>query len=82
MKASAGGKRTMENLIPAELRSLSLKDWQLNVTTITIGLMVLGRAWRAWRDGGGLMGVWNGFMYGTNTPRATITTNTNENITS
>lgn len=56
-------------IIPAEMLNKPFKEWQLDAVTLTIILMVLGRAYRSIRDGGGLRGLWNGLIYGTNIPK-------------
>ncbi len=54
--------------IPPELLSRPLREWQLNITSIAIAAMLLGRAYKAVRAGGGLRGIWRGLLYGENTP--------------
>ncbi len=54
-------------LMPKELESTNFKDWQLNGVTITFLVMVLGRVFQSLRSGGGLVGLYRGLVYGTNT---------------
>ena len=56
--------------VPAEYLSKPLKEWQLDVTTGTIALFVLGRAYKSIRQGGGLVGLVRGLLYGENVPNA------------
>jgi hypothetical protein len=46
-----------------------LNEWQLNLTTLALAAMILGRAFKAWKNGGGLLGIWRGFLHGENVPQ-------------
>jgi len=54
--------------IPSELMGVPLKNWQINGVTLVLIVQVLGRAFSALKNGGGLKGIWNGVVSGTNTP--------------
>jgi hypothetical protein len=54
--------------IPAELLTTNVKNIQLNGLTVVMGVMILGRIYKALRNGGGIVGAWRGLLYGTNTP--------------
>lgn len=54
--------------IPDDLLNKNLKDWQLNGVTLLLIVTTLGRIYSALKGGGGLIGVWRGIVYGTNTP--------------
>jgi hypothetical protein len=54
--------------IPVELLTRPLRDWQLDITTLAILAMGLGRVYKAIRSGGGLRGIWRGLLYGENAP--------------
>lgn len=56
------------NEIPSELMNLPLAQWQLNLTTLTLITMLLGRAYKGIRKGGGLRGLWRGLIFGENIP--------------
>jgi hypothetical protein len=56
------------NDIPAELLNAPLDKWQLNLTTLALIGMILGRAYKAIRQGGGLRGIYRGLVYGENVP--------------
>lgn len=45
------------------------KDWIHDAGSLLVLVALAGRAWHAWRNGGGLRGIWMAFMYGTNTPK-------------
>ena len=49
------------NLLPAK--------WQPWAVAAAVLLPYLGRAYHALTSGGGLRGVWQGIMFGTNTPK-------------
>jgi hypothetical protein len=55
--------------IPTELLNTNLKDIQLNVLTVIIITQVLGRAYAGLKNGGGLVGLWRGIVFGTNTDK-------------
>jgi hypothetical protein len=55
--------------IPTELLNTNLKDLQLNVLTLIIITQVLGRAYAGLKNGGGLVGLYRGVVFGTNTPK-------------
>ena len=59
--------------LPAEMLNTNVKDWQLNGVTILLVIQVLGRAFAGLRSGGGLVGIWRGIVFGTNTPKETLT---------
>lgn len=54
--------------LPEQLLNAPVKDWQLNGLTLLVVVQLLGRAYSALKSGGGLKGIWNGIVYGTNTP--------------
>jgi hypothetical protein len=54
--------------IPDELLNTPLKNWQLNGVTALIAVQVLGRAFKALKNGGGLRGIFSAIVNGTNTP--------------
>jgi len=63
--------------IPPELLNKPLKEWQLNGITVLIVIQVLGRAYTALKNGGGLVGIWKTIAFGVTPPATpTITTNT------
>ena len=55
--------------IPPELLNTRLQDIQLNVLTLIIITQVLGRAYAGLKSGGGLVGLWRGIVFGTNTDK-------------
>lgn len=55
--------------LPAELLNTNVKDWQLNGVTLLIALQLAGRAYAALSSGGGLVGIFRGILFGTNTPK-------------
>jgi hypothetical protein len=66
---------SIENLVPDKYK------WLVLASAIIIPMA--GRAYHAIRSGGGIKGIWNGLIYGTNslqTPQQTLTTS-NEKIT-
>lgn len=48
-------------LVPAKYLTLA--------NTLVLAGMILGRAYHAVRNGGGLVALWRGLMYGANAPR-------------
>jgi hypothetical protein len=46
----------------------NLRDIQLNVTTLVLAAMLLGRAYKGLLKGGGIRGLWRGLIFGENTP--------------
>ena len=42
--------------------------WLPYITAAVVLAQVLGRVYHSLVNGGGLLGVWRGFLYGTNTP--------------
>ena len=58
----------MNTKIPSQLLSIPLKDWQANLTTVFVVVMILGRAFKAIKSGGGLRGLYRGLVYGENAP--------------
>ena len=48
------------------------ESWQAYATFALVLLPLLGRAWHALIHNGGLRGVWNAVMFGTNTPQAKV----------
>ena len=59
--------------IPDELLNTNVREWQLNGVTILIIVQVLGRAYAGLSKGGGLVGLWKGIVFGTNTPKEPTT---------
>jgi hypothetical protein len=43
--------------------------WTPYVVGAVLCLPYLTRGWSGWRNAGGLRGIWNGVMNGTNTPK-------------
>ncbi len=56
--------------IPPEVASVPIKQLftQINLTTCALLAMILGRVYKALRQGGGLKGLYQGIMFGTNIP--------------
>ena len=54
--------------IPTELLNQPFAEWQLNLLTLFVIVQVLGRGYAALKRGGGLVGIWKGIVFGTNTP--------------
>lgn len=44
------------------------KEWASYLALVMVVVQVLGRAWHAIKSGGGLVGIKNALLYGTNTP--------------
>jgi hypothetical protein len=44
-------------------------EWQAWLAIGIVALQLLGRAYHALRNGGGLVGIWRAIMFGTNTPQ-------------
>jgi len=55
--------------LPPELLDKKVSDWQLNGVTILLIVQVLGRAFASVSNGGGLVGIFRGIVFGTNTPK-------------
>lgn len=55
--------------IPDGLLNSPVSEWQLNGVTLVLAIMVVGRAYKAIRNGGGLIGLWHGLLFGTNTQK-------------
>lgn len=53
----------------AKLAATPFSEWQLNLTTITLVLMILGRVFKALKEGGGLRGIYLSIVYGGNPPK-------------
>lgn len=58
----------MNTDIPAEMLSRPFSEWQLNLTTLFLMLMLAGRLFKSLKSGGGLIGIWRGILYGENIP--------------
>jgi hypothetical protein len=56
--------------LPGELLNTNIKDWQLNGVTALLAIQLLGRAYSGLSKGGGLVGVFRGIVFGTNTPKS------------
>jgi hypothetical protein len=54
--------------IPPELLNTNLKDIQLNVTTMVLAAMLLGRAYKGALKHGGIKGIFRGLIFGENAP--------------
>jgi len=57
----------MEDLtvtIPPEIVTTPVNEWQLNLVTLTVIIMVLGRVWKAIANSGGLIGIWKSLVFG------------------
>lgn len=54
--------------ISPELLTKPFKEWQLNLTTVFLVAMLLGRAYNGLRTRGGLVGAWRGLLFGENLP--------------
>jgi len=50
--------------LPPGLLNKPIADWQLDGVTVVVVVMVMGRIWKAWTDGGGLRGIWTAFYKG------------------
>ena len=50
--------------LPPGLLNKPIAEWQLDGVTVIVAVMVLGRIWKAWKDGGGLRGIWTAFYKG------------------
>jgi hypothetical protein len=46
------------------------QDWVAGFSKWGFVAMLVGRAFAALRNGGGLIGVWRGILFGTNTPKS------------
>lgn len=55
--------------ILTDLSALVPPQHRGTIALITVGIMVLGRAFQAVKAGGGLIGIWQALLYGTNTPK-------------
>jgi uncharacterized phage infection (PIP) family protein YhgE len=58
-----------QETLPAELLNTNVKDWQLNGVTLLLAISLAGRAYAALKNGGGIVGVVRGMLFGTNTPK-------------
>ena len=56
--------------LPPELLNTNVKDWQLNGVTVLLAIQLLGRAYSGLSKGGGLVGMFKGIVFGTNTPKS------------
>jgi len=56
--------------LPPELLSTNIKDWQLNGVTLLLAIQLAGRAYAGLSKGGGLVGIFKGIVFGTNTPKS------------
>lgn len=61
--------------LPEQLLTTNIKDWQLNGVTLLLLVQVLGRAFAGLKNGGGLVGIYRGIVFGTNTPPESKTAN-------
>jgi len=59
----------MNEIIPPELASKPFSEWQLNLITVFIVTQILGRAYAAIRNEGGLKSILCAIWFGTNTPK-------------
>ena len=66
----AFGQPVPEPVIDQELMDKPITDWQLNLTSLMVLSMVLGRVLASIRKGGGIKGIFAGIWGGTNTPKA------------
>lgn len=55
--------------VTQEMMDAPIKDWQLNLTTLAIAAMILGRVYKSIRSGGGIRGIYRGLVYGENVPK-------------
>jgi hypothetical protein len=55
--------------VPQEILNAIPSKWTPYVVGAVLCLPYLTRGWSGWRNAGGLRGIWNGVMNGTNTPR-------------
>ena len=53
--------------IPTEILSAIPSKWVVYATAAWVGAQALGRIYQAVRSGGGLVSIWQGLLYGTNT---------------
>jgi len=65
--------------IPTEILNAVPPKWLVYINSMLIVGAILGRTYQAIRAGGGLVSIWRGLLYGTNTP--TPPTNTTSNKT-
>lgn len=50
--------------LPPEILSKPFSEWQLDLTTLVLVVMIFGRAFAALRSGGGLVGIARSIWYG------------------
>lgn len=65
--------------IPPDYLTEDFRNWQLNLNTLFVVFFLLGRAFKALRNGGGLVGVWRGIIFGENVPKGVIVEKENLN---
>ena len=63
------GQDTTGAPLPDELLNKPVSEWQLTGVTLLVIVQFLGRAYAGLRKGGGLKGLWQGIVFGTNTPK-------------
>lgn len=61
----------MQDLIPAEVIKVLPPNVAAYASLIAVVVFALGRAYHAIRGGGGLIALWRGLLYGTNSPKST-----------
>ncbi len=61
--------RFMLAQIPPEIVQAIPSKWVVYLTAGWVALQAAGRAYHAIRNGGGLISIWRGLLYGTNTPK-------------
>lgn len=59
----------------AQLLGKVLGGYVHDATTIVVIVAGIGRAIHALRNGGGVIGLWNSLLYGTNTPKSKVDQN-------
>ncbi len=59
--------------IPPEAATTPITEWQLNLVTLTLIVMVLGRIWKAIANSGGLVGIWKSLVFGYTPPNTPTT---------
>lgn len=57
--------------LPEPMLNTPIREWQLNGVTLLLIIQVLGRAFAGLKSGGGLVGIYRGIVFGTNTPPPT-----------
>lgn len=59
----------MNIAMPPDMLDTNIRNWQLNGVTLLFLIQVLGRVWSGLKNGGGIVGVWKGIVFGENVPK-------------